>query len=567
MSEYPGQELSIEQLFHAVNAKILERTHLRGSSVPGQGRWVSISAVEPWWVDDDGSALAFQISDIHKQLHETSANARFLENSLRPIHRLHPDIIVEVSKHLDPRACSNGYGPLLHASHICRSWRDALVSQPSLWSFINGSRPGLIPCFLDRSKPAHLDAYIVSRRVEEVIAYINPHIDRLRSMHIELGPGGDSQFVALRDLSPAPILRRLNIECQGILGPDNLGFTPGIAEPIPPLHHLQLFGIRITPQLIQLRSLTFVSLDVSRDGLGVPLDLLSTNPLLRVIHLWGYHLGNDNAHPPGSINLPHLQVLSSEATPLVHLEALSPPRGARIFSGFARGGGPKHCPEGPYTVPFTTPASFANLQDLRKLYLVDQGEIYLRLEGEGGSVTYRMCRNHLFVEGTLSGALEEVTDAIYETTPLFWHRSPAGHATSQSVVSHIVRGMTRLHKLELSCCNAEQVEFVLLVLHSINVCRDLRFLVLSHCIDLHRQMPRLVTMTESRKAAGMGLDTVRIVHSNIESLKVTFKQAHVTRLEHGVGTLQYVQAERGPAGRSSLRFDPDIGVAQPHIFF
>lgn len=44
MSEYPGQELSIEQLFHAVNAKILERTSLYRSSVPepDQERWVSI---------------------------------------------------------------------------------------------------------------------------------------------------------------------------------------------------------------------------------------------------------------------------------------------------------------------------------------------------------------------------------------------------------------------------------------------------------------------------------------------------------------------------------------------
>lgn len=43
MSEYPGQELSLEQLFYAVNAKILEQTRISRSSVPGpdQQRWVS----------------------------------------------------------------------------------------------------------------------------------------------------------------------------------------------------------------------------------------------------------------------------------------------------------------------------------------------------------------------------------------------------------------------------------------------------------------------------------------------------------------------------------------------
>jgi hypothetical protein len=46
MSEYPGQELSIEQLFYAVNAKILERTGPCLSAVPEPDgeRWVSAAA-------------------------------------------------------------------------------------------------------------------------------------------------------------------------------------------------------------------------------------------------------------------------------------------------------------------------------------------------------------------------------------------------------------------------------------------------------------------------------------------------------------------------------------------
>ena len=59
MSEYPGQELSIEQLFHAVNTKILERSRLGRSSELDQGRWVSISAAKLWYVIDNDIALAF----------------------------------------------------------------------------------------------------------------------------------------------------------------------------------------------------------------------------------------------------------------------------------------------------------------------------------------------------------------------------------------------------------------------------------------------------------------------------------------------------------------------------
>ena len=50
MPEYPGQELSLEQLFYAVNAKILEQTGIFQSSVPGpdQQRLVSTRVTDPW---------------------------------------------------------------------------------------------------------------------------------------------------------------------------------------------------------------------------------------------------------------------------------------------------------------------------------------------------------------------------------------------------------------------------------------------------------------------------------------------------------------------------------------
>lgn len=545
MSDYPGQGLSIEQLFHAVNLKILERTQLHRSSVPepDQERW---------------------ISNVHKQLCKTVANANFLKNSIRPFHRLHPDIIVEISEYLDPRACSDKYEPLLCASQICRTWRDALVSQPSLWSFIDGSRPYLIPYLLERSKSAQLDVYIVSDRSEMVIAFINPHTDRLRSLHFELN---DSiQFAVLRRLNPAPRLCHLEIDSRYpfFRHPE---FTPGIARPTASVHHLQLTAFPITSQLLQLRHLTVVSLDVSSATWRTLFNLLSGNPLLKVIHLGGYpEVFDSGDHPPGSIILPHLEVLSSEKIPLHQFEALSPPHGVRMFSGFIRGGRSNHHASGSSIVSLSLPPSFSNLQDLQKLRLVDEGEVYVKLEGDGGSLTYRVSRDRASDAGTFRGPrLEQVTDAIYEISPLFW-QSHVISATSQPMVSHITCALVRLQRLELSCLDAEQVDYFLLVLHSINVCRDLRLLVLSHCVELYRRMGNIVTMAEGRKAAGIGLDSIRIVHSNVESLKVTFKQEHVTKLERAVGTFEYLQAKQGHSGQSSLRFDPEIGFAQPSMF-
>jgi hypothetical protein len=67
--------------------------------------------------------------------------------------------------------------------------------------------------------------------------------------------------------------------------------------------------------------------------------------------------------------------------------------------------------------------------------------------------------------------------------------------------------MGRLQKLELSCFGAEQVDYFLSVSCSTGVCRYLKFLVRSRCVELYRQMRGLATMAESRKAAGIGLDS------------------------------------------------------------
>jgi len=512
------------------------------------------------------------VDDVNIELHTTSTNVKLLENSLCPFYRLHPDIIIEISEYLDPRVCDGRYEPLLCATQICRNWRDTLISQPSRWSFISGSYPGLIPCLLNRSKRAQLDLHIVSRQVQRIIEYINPHVDRLSSVQLEFYHGDGCVFEALRDLSAAPQLRRLNIDCGRVVVPNPPGYTPGIINPIPSLHDLRLVGFPITPELIQLKNLTIVSLDASSATPKAVLDLLSRNSLLKVVHLRGRLIhgdpNDDNGYSPGSIALNHLEVLWLEATPLVHFEALSSSHGARILSGFIRGARAGHSSEGSYTASFPIPTSFSNLRGLQKLRLVDQGEVYVKLEGEKGSISYCIARDSPLNVGTLSGVpLEEVTDAAYEISPLFWHWPLFGPTTSQLMITRIVCGMIRLQKLELSCCRSKEVDYFILVLCSTNVCRDLKVLVLSHCVELYRQMRTLAILAEGRKAADMRLDAVRIVHSNVGQLKATFKPEDVARLEHAVGTLEYVEAELGRPEQSSLKFDPVVGIDQPYIFF
>jgi hypothetical protein len=61
MSKYPGQELSLEQLFYALNAKILEQTRNCRVSAPGpdQQHLVSTRVAKLWWIDTNSPVLNF----------------------------------------------------------------------------------------------------------------------------------------------------------------------------------------------------------------------------------------------------------------------------------------------------------------------------------------------------------------------------------------------------------------------------------------------------------------------------------------------------------------------------
>ena len=452
-----------------------------------------------------------------------------------------------------------------------------MTSHPPLWSFISGSRPCLIPRLLNRSKHTQLEVHILSHRLQEVVGYINPHADRLSSIYFELDhyddddDDDDDVLKALRGLGAAPKLRRLNIECRWYPDPpaNFSGHTLRTVESIQSLRHLQLFRFPITPDFTQLTNLTVVGLDAGCTTRGTVLHLLSRNPRLEVVRLWGPHskrdLNGDSGHPPGSITLPHLKVLWLGVAPLAYFEALSLPRCARIFAGFPLKVYPNYVPRGDHNGSLPIPASFSSLRDLRKLRLVDQEKIYTKVEGEEGSIAYCTPNGNPFIDEEFSGVpWEEVTDVMYEISPLFWHRSFPEPASSPLMVSRIICRLVRLQKLELSCCSAKHLDSFLLVLHSTNVCKDLKVLILSHCVEIHRQVRSLATLAEGRKAAGMGLDVIRIVHPNT---KGTFKWEDATRLERAIGTLEYVEAELGWSGQSSLRFDPEAGLDQPYIFF
>ena len=128
-------------------------------------------------------------------------------NETVPMNRLPPGIIAKVLKF------RGSDRDLISATHVCRRWRSALTSAPSLWTKIVFRDPNRALAYLTRSGALPIDVSVRTRNFHPGDFYTTriPWLDRVQSMDLM---GGDEEIEAiLRELSlPAPLLRILKVD-------------------------------------------------------------------------------------------------------------------------------------------------------------------------------------------------------------------------------------------------------------------------------------------------------------------------------------------------------------------
>ena len=122
-------------------------------------------------------------------------------NSLQPpVYRLPPDVVSEIASHLKPEA------DLIRLSHVSYGLRAALLSQPSLWSYVDVKHKARAHEFFARSKQAPLRVNLVkddSRGFSPLYSY------RERVVSLEMcNCAAQKKSVFSK---PMPALRRLEI--------------------------------------------------------------------------------------------------------------------------------------------------------------------------------------------------------------------------------------------------------------------------------------------------------------------------------------------------------------------
>ena len=227
---------------------------------------------------------------------------------LQPANRLPPEIIPRITQHI-LRDSKDTY-PIIPLTHVCRYWRQSILSAPENWTLISTPRMGLTALTLERSKGAALQLRFdpSTAGAHYFCDLILPYIRNIGTL--QFGP-----FDTLGQLTEAlpnfpqstPNLRMLELTAVGGLDAsiDPFELFPNT------LVSLSLDDIPLYPSFLKLRTLTKLSLRYSADSivLDILLDFLEENRSLESVDLRVY----------GCEIHPHLRRRAPIANPLQRL--------------------------------------------------------------------------------------------------------------------------------------------------------------------------------------------------------------------------------------------------------
>ena len=207
---------------------------------------------------------------------------------LQPVNRLPPEIISRVAQHASRAGIDTRW--IVPLTHVCRYWRESIISTPEVWTSISSYQKGLAILSLERSKAAPLQLFLdigTLRRDPELGDLILSHIQNTETLMF-----GD--FPTIEDLTQTlpnfpqsmPNLRSLTLE-RSRDDPEWDSSTDPFELFPHTLRSLWLMDIPLYPSFLKLRTLTklFLQYNEVRVSLDAVLDVFEENRSLESVNL------------------------------------------------------------------------------------------------------------------------------------------------------------------------------------------------------------------------------------------------------------------------------------------
>ena len=230
-----------------------------------------------------------QIESLETRAHDTLRFISSLRNTFQPVNRLPPEIISHIAKYI-LRDFSDAY-PIIPLTHVCRCWRESIISTPTLWTLITCRRTHLAALSLERSKaaPLHFWLDVPPMRQDSVFCdLLKPYIQNIGALQFEELTTNEDLTQALPNFPQStPNLRWLDLRHSD----DEPGWESPSADPFKvfpdTLRSLSLFETPLYPSFLRLRTLTtlFLYYDAFNPPLDTILDFLEDYRSLEIAEL------------------------------------------------------------------------------------------------------------------------------------------------------------------------------------------------------------------------------------------------------------------------------------------
>ena len=230
-----------------------------------------------------------QIESLETKARDVLRSILSLRNTLQPVNRLPPEILSRIARHVLVRR-NRDARPIFPLTHVCRYWRESIVSAPENWTLISDScSEDLVALSLERAKAAPLVISLSMSwvmRLHRLPGIIVPHFQNVVSFTVDSIPT-PGEFTKVFPSFPRSLsnLHSLTLHAKDIKGWD-LSIDP--FEPLPHnLRYLSLIKIHPHPLFLRLRTLTELSLTIPRFSLHLDtlLDFLEANASLESVEL------------------------------------------------------------------------------------------------------------------------------------------------------------------------------------------------------------------------------------------------------------------------------------------
>ena len=240
------------------------------------------------------------------------------------MNRLPPEIISRIARFTIDEDAVDAKA-MIPLTHICRYWRESIVSTPRNWTLISSGRVRLAELSLERCQAAPLELWLSMSQVEEnprFTALIAPYIQNTETLYAHSISTIGELTQALPDfLQSMPNLRSLSISSDLDTARQDVSTDP-FGQLTLALTHLSLAYLPLYPSLRHLTTLTNLSLRAHRFDLHIDtlLDFLEANRVLENATL-GVQPGafRDSRRQVGIVN--RLQSLSIHSTDAAWINA------------------------------------------------------------------------------------------------------------------------------------------------------------------------------------------------------------------------------------------------------